>query len=480
MQQSPAQSLGLGAEPLGIARWRITPARLVALARAGEWAAALGGLLACALWLGLWAQPLLAILPALSLAASGLWLGLLMSRPDRAAPLGGYDRPHGIWLWAAIAVFAALGMVLVPSPVPGLVLLGCSAGSAALCRLALRWLTRALVRCGRIALCVVLAGGGAEARATLQHLLALQGQGVHVLGLFDDRDGARSPPVQLGVPRLGRMADLPAFVRAQPVDMIVLTMPPRAEERILQILAPLWVLPVDIRLAPHDSKLGLRPRSYRWLGDLALLDLFDRPMRARDALFKRGFDLSVGAVLTLLALPLMALIALAIRLDSPGPILFRQKREGYVGAPFTALKFRSLHHAERDDGAVVPVTEGDPRVTRVGRFLRRSSLDELPQLFNVLAGDMSLVGPRPHAVGARNRDMEFAAVAAGYAARHKVKPGLTGLAQVRGYRGAVTQAEDIRRRLACDLDYIDAWSPWLDLRILALTVPAVLSGKNAH
>jgi Undecaprenyl-phosphate glucose phosphotransferase len=478
MQQSPANSLGVGALPLGVARDRITPARLVALARVAEWAAALTGLVASALWLGLAALPVLAVLPAFALGLSGLWLGMLLSRPDASAPLGGYDSLRGIWLWAGLAILGALGLLV--APVPGLVLAGCAAGLAALWRFCLRLLIPSLLRRGRIALCVVLAGGGVEARATLEALLALKGQGVYVLGLFDDRDGVRSPPVQLGVPRLGRMADLPSFARAQPVDLIVLTMPPRAEDRILHILAPLWVLPVDIRLAPHDGKLGLRPRSYRWLGELALLDLFDRPMRVRDAVFKRGFDLCMGLALTLLALPVMGAIALAIRLDSPGPILFRQQREGYVGAAFTALKFRSLHHAQRDEGAVVPVAQGDARVTRVGRFLRRSSLDELPQLFNVLAGDMSLVGPRPHAMGARNRDMEFAAVAAGYAARHKVKPGLTGLAQVRGHRGAVAQPEDIRRRLACDLEYIDAWSPWLDLRILALTLPAVLSGENAY
>lgn len=478
MQQSPATTLGMGARPLGIAQRRITPARLVVLVRAGEWAMAVTGLLVAALWLGLPVLSFAAAFPAFALGLSGLWLGMLLSSPGASAPLGGYDRSRGVWLWAVLAVSGALGLLVVP--LPGLVLAGSAAGVAALWRLGVRLLIPVLLRRGRLALCVVVAGGGVEAVATLERLSALTGQGIHILGLFDDRDGARSPSMQLGVPRLGRMADLAGFARAQPVDLIVLTMPPRAEDRIVQILDPLWVLPVDIRLAPHDSKLGLRPRSYRWLGELALLDLFDRPLRARDALFKRSFDLCLGAVLTVCALPLMALIAVAIRLESPGPILFRQRREGYVGAGFMALKFRSLHHAQRDEGAVVPVAEGDTRVTRVGRFLRRSSLDELPQLFNVLAGDMSLVGPRPHAVGARNRDMEFAAVAAGYAARHRVKPGLTGLAQVRGLRGAVTRPQDIRRRLACDLEYIDSWSPWLDLRIMALTLPAVLSGENAY
>jgi len=478
MQQSPASSLSLGAQPFGTAGWRITPAQVVVLARLGEVAIALMALALAGLWLGLADLPLAQAGPAIALGISGVWLGLLVSRPNPPAPLGGYHSFRSVWFWAVLAVFSFLGALI--GSLPGMALLSAATGAAALWRLALVPLVRALVRRGHIALNVAIAGGGPEARATLEHLARLDRQGVRVLGLFDDRDGARSPPVQLGVPLLGRMADLSEFVRQTRLDMIIVTMPPRAEDRIIQILGPLWVLPVDIRLAPHEPKLGLRPRSYRWLGGLALLDLFDRPLRARDAVFKRLFDLGVGTVLTALALPLMGLIALAIRLDSPGPILFRQRREGYTGAPFTALKFRSLHHAQRDEGAVVPVAQGDARVTRIGRSLRRSSLDELPQLFNVLAGDMSLVGPRPHAVGARNRDMEFASVAEGYAARHRVKPGLTGLAQVRGHRGTVHQPEDIRRRLACDLEYIDTWSPWLDIRIITLTLPAVLSGENAY
>ena len=478
MQELPSGSLGLGAQPLGMACWRITPARFVALAWSLEWALALAAMVVAAFAFGLADMALAKAGPALALGVSGLSLGFMSARPDPAAPLGGYDTQKGARLWAMLAAFAAGGWMTLH--VPGFAICAAGASMAAVWRLGLLPLSRGGVLRGRIGLRVVIAGGGAEAQPTLEHLARLRRQGVRVLGLFDDRDGARSPPLQLGVPRLGTMADLPDFIARQAVDIVIVTMPPRAEDRIMQILAPLWVLPVDIRLAPHDSKLGLRPRSYRWLGELALLDLFDRPLRGRDAVFKRAFDLVLGVLLTLLALPLMALLALAIRLDSPGPVLFRQRREGYVGAPFTALKFRSLHHAQRDDRALVPVARADARITRVGRFLRRSSLDELPQLFNVLIGDMSLVGPRPHAVGARSHDLEFAAVAAGYAARHKVKPGLTGLAQIRGFRGAVLRPEDIRRRLACDLDYIDGWSPWLDIRILVLTLPAVLGGENAY
>lgn len=477
MRQFPARTLGIGAHPLARVTGHLTPARMVVLARSGETLLSFAAFAVAAWGLGLTALPLGQIMADIGLGLAGMYLGLRLTRPDRAQPLGGYTRLHAAWLWCGGAVLAVAGYLA--TGLAGFVPMAAGATVAALWRAALVPLVHMLVQRGLVALRVAIAGGGTEAQATLQRLLPLAPQGVRMLGLFDDRDGARSPALQSGIPRLGRMATLPQFVQDHAVDMIVVTMPPRAEERIMQILAPLWVLPVDIRLAPCDTRLVLRPRSYRWLGTLALLDLFDRPLRARDALLKRGFDLCIGAVLTLLALPLMGAIALAIRLETPGPVLFRQKREGYVGAPFTALKFRSLHHALRDDAAVVPVAQGDARVTRIGRVLRRTSLDELPQLFNILAGDMSLVGPRPHAVGARSHDMAFAAVAAGYSARHKVKPGLTGLAQVRGLRGAVLRPDDIRHRVACDLEYIDTWSLWQDLRILLMTLPAVLSGKNA-
>jgi Undecaprenyl-phosphate glucose phosphotransferase len=477
MQQFSTGSLGVDAHPLGRAALHMTPASFVGLARWGEIGVGLAALAWGARGAGLAALPLSQAAPSIALAVLALWLGLILSRPEKAAPLGGYDQSQGLWVWGGTAMLASAAVFA--TTLTGALLIAVAAMAVALWRLAVLLAARALVRRGRIALNVVIAGGGPEARMTLERLLPLAGQGVRILGLFDDRDGARSPALQMGVPRLGRMAALPRFAPLHAVDMIIVTMPPRAEERIAQILTPLWVLPVDIRLAPCDTTLVLRPRSYRWLGELALLDLFDRPLRARDAAFKRGFDLILGSLLTVLALPIMAAIAVAIRIDTPGPVLFRQKREGYVGAPFTALKFRSLHHALRDERALAPVTQQDARVTQVGRFLRRSSLDELPQLFNILRGDMSLVGPRPHAVGARSHDIDFAHVAAGYAARHKVKPGLTGLAQVRGLRGAVTQPDDIRRRLAADLDYIDTWSLWLDLRIVLMTLPAILAGKNA-
>jgi Undecaprenyl-phosphate glucose phosphotransferase len=410
-----------------------------------------------------------------------------LTAPQGAQLLGGHDQRgqaarHALRLWLIISplllgtVHAGLGHEA--SLIAAAALLPAAFLSVLWRRMLGAWVPR-LIRQGRLGLRVVVAGGGREARETLMQLAKLRRQGVHVLGLFDDREHARSPLVQEGVAKLGRISDMPEFLRRTPFDLVIVTMPPSAETRIGQILSELWALPVDIRLAPVQSTLIYRPRTYRWLGGVALLDLFERPLRGADAALKRSFDLCIGALILMLLAPLLGLIALAIRLDSPGPVFFRQAREGYASRPFRVWKFRTLHHAQSDPGAVVPVTAGDPRVTRLGRILRKTSLDELPQLFNVIEGSMSLVGPRPHAVGARNREMEFAAVVRSYAARHRVKPGITGLAQVQGLRGPVQTPDQIRRRVALDLDYIDRWSLLLDLRILALTLPSVLRGENA-
>ncbi|WP_368416892.1 sugar transferase, partial [Falsiroseomonas sp.] len=194
---------------------------------------------------------------------------------------------------------------------------------------------------------------------------------------------------------------------------------------------------------------------------------------------KAGLDyLLAGAALAVAAVP-MLLIAIAIRLDSPGPVLFRQRRIGFNDRPFQVFKFRTMFDEAADHDARRQVLAGDPRVTRIGRLLRRTSLDELPQLFNVLRGEMSVVGPRPHAPGTRAGTRRFDEVVANYAARHRVKPGLTGLAQVRGLRGPTPDEELLLRRVESDLEYIARWSPWLDLQIILRTPLVVLRARNA-
>lgn len=469
------------------ARMRLTPAMFL---RAVLWVETL---LVAACLIVAWLMAGMHHLPVLTggawlLAGAGVVLGFsLLARPDRRDPLGGFDqRKRAIgqgrraWLIGLPLLLgplhAGLGTDATLAAANGLL---AAALASMLWRMGVSARVPGLIRGGHLGLRLVVAGGGREAQETLERLARLRGQGVQVLGLFDDRETARSPLVQQGVAKLGRIDDMPEFLRRTPFDLVIVTLPPSAEARIGQVLSVLWNLPVDIRLAPVHTTLVFRPHTYRWLGDVALLDLFERPLRAQDALLKRGFDLIVGALILILLAPLMGAVALAIRLDSPGPVFFRQAREGYASRPFMVWKFRTLHHAQADHGAVIPVTDGDSRVTRLGRFLRKSSLDELPQLFNVIEGAMSLVGPRPHVVGARNREMEFAAVVCSYAARHRVKPGITGWAQVRGLRGPVHSPEEIRRRVALDLDYIDRWSLLFDIRILAMTLPSVLRGENA-
>ena len=202
-------------------------------------------------------------------------------------------------------------------------------------------------------------------------------------------------------------------------------------------------------------------------------------LAGRRAAAKRALDLVLAAVLLMLLAAPMVAIALLVRCDSRGPVLFRQRRIGLHGRDFRLLKFRTMHAATAD-GFCVQARRRDPRVTRVGAWLRRLSIDEWPQLINVLRGEMSLVGPRPHAPGTCAAGRPFEQITASYAARHQVRPGITGLAQVRGWRGETETEDKLRRRVECDLEYIETWSIGLDFVILLRTLPAVLRTTNAY
>jgi exopolysaccharide biosynthesis polyprenyl glycosylphosphotransferase len=205
----------------------------------------------------------------------------------------------------------------------------------------------------------------------------------------------------------------------------------------------------------------------------------ERPLKDWRAAKKFAFDIVIGSFLFVVLSPFLALIALAIRLDSPGPVLFRQPRLGFNNRLFTCYKFRSMHHGMTDLMGDRQATRGDPRVTRLGKWLRALSLDELPQLFNVLKGNMSLVGPRPHPPNTKAADKLFTDVIAKYAFRHRVKPGITGWAQVNGWRGETKTVEQIENRVACDLAYIENWSVWFDLRIMMLTITREILSRHA-
>ena len=262
--------------------------------------------------------------------------------------------------------------------------------------------------------------------------------------------------------------------------MLIVALPVSAETRVLQLIKKLWVLPVDIRLAAQASKLRFRPRTYSFAGTVPLLDVLDKPITDWDVVLKWLFDKSVASLALLGLAPVMALVALAIKLDSKGPVLFRQKRYGFNNELIEVFKFRSMFTDLADANASKLVTKDDPRVTRLGRILRKSSLDELPQLFNVLRGELSLVGPRPHALQAKAADRLYDDVVDGYFARHKVKPGITGWAQINGWRGETDTSEKIQKRVEHDLYYIDNWSVLLDLYILIKTPFALIGGENAY
>jgi Undecaprenyl-phosphate glucose phosphotransferase len=312
--------------------------------------------------------------------------------------------------------------------------------------------------------------------------LAAQDDGdLRILGVFDDRSDARSPDVVAGFPKLGSVDELVEFARRTRLDLVIFTLPISAEERLLQMLRKLWVLPVDIRLAAHSNKLRFRPRSYSYIGDMPVIDIFDKPIADWDVFVKAAFDKIVGALCLIALSPAMLAVAIAVKLDSRGPALFKQSRYGFNNEKIEVYKFRSMYVDQLDVAARRLVTRNDPRVTRVGRFIRRTSLDELPQLFNVVfKGDLSLVGPRPHAMHARAADHLYDDVVDGYFARHRVKPGITGWAQVNGWRGETDTPEKIQKRVEYDLDYIENWSLLRDIYILALTPFALVRGHNAY
>ncbi len=349
-------------------------------------------------------------------------------------------------------------------------------------RLFVRALVRRWARQGRLDRRTVIVGCDHNGEQLIRALNAEKDSDIDVLGAFDDRNDIRALETCAGSPKLGKVDDIVEFARRTRVDLILFALPISAETRILDMLKKLWVLPVDIRLSAHTNKLRFRPRSYSYIGKVPTLDMFEAPITDWDLVMKWLFDHVVGGIILLLALPLLGLVALAIKLDSPGPVLFRQKRFGFNNERIDVFKFRSLYHDRADPLAANVVCRNDPRVTRVGRFIRKTSLDELPHLFNVVfKGNLSLVGPRPHAVFGKLHSRLFDEAVDGYFARHRVKPGITGWAQINGWRGEIDNEEKIQKRVEFDLYYIENWSVLFDVYILLKTPIALLTkSENAY
>jgi Undecaprenyl-phosphate glucose phosphotransferase len=323
---------------------------------------------------------------------------------------------------------------------------------------------------GRLTPNVVVVGATGNAERFIRAALATSD--VNVLGVFDDR-ADRAPSQVLGVPMLG---DTDALIghRIMPyVDRVIIAVTSTAQARVAQLVERLEVLPNPVSLF-----VDLDRESQRNASLARFVDLSGAATDARRAFVKRAQDLAIGSVGLIVAAPVMLLVALAIKLDTPGPVFFRQRRHGFNNEAILVWKFRSMRHEAADAKAARQVTADDDRVTKVGKFIRKTSLDELPQLFNVLRGEMSMVGPRPHAIGMKSGDVESQTLVARYAHRHRMKPGVTGWAAIKGSRGPVDTAEQVQERVALDVEYIERQSFWLDLYIIAMTIPCLLGDRS--
>jgi Undecaprenyl-phosphate glucose phosphotransferase len=332
---------------------------------------------------------------------------------------------------------------------------------------------------GRLSKVVAVVGAGELGQQVIAKLRAAKGAPVAIAGVFDDRL-TRVPMVVDGYPVLGTTDDLIALVRRSLIDEVVLALPLRAEARIGELVAKLRSLPVDLRLSLDPIGGGFPIQGINEVASIQMLEIIDRPLKNWSAVVKWFEDKILGIACLVMFAPIMAIIALAIRLDSKGPSIFTQERFGFNNNTIRVFKFRTMRVEESDPTGAARTIPGDQRVTRVGRILRRLSLDELPQLFNVLLGEMSLVGPRPHVVAMKAGGRLYHEAVGEYFLRHRVRPGMTGWAQVNGLRGEIDSPENARARVEHDLWYIDNWSLWLDCKILFMTAHVILTGKNAY
>ena len=344
-------------------------------------------------------------------------------------------------------------------------------------RVVLRAKIRGWIEEGRLSRNVVIVGGGAEGAELIEFMRNRSGY-VQLLGFFDDR-ADRVPNEIDGVYRLGSVGDLLPYARTHRVDMVLVALPWEAESRILSLVNQLKELPVDIRLSPQNTGQRLIHGGYSDVGGVPMLNLLERPLNEWQMFAKEVEDRLLASLLLVFVAPLMLIVALGIRMESRGPVLFRQKRYGFNNTLIEVYKFRTMFTEMTDHNAEKLATRDDPRITPFGRFLRRSSLDELPQLFNVLKGEMSFVGPRPHAVAAKAADRLYSDVMDEYASRHRIKPGITGWAQVNGWRGNTDTEDKLRKRVEHDLYYIENWSLWFDFKIIVMTFFELFRRRNA-
>jgi len=347
-----------------------------------------------------------------------------------------------------------------------------------LIRVVLHYLVQRWAQQGLLARVVAVVGADHVGEQLLEKLAIAGENEIVVAGVFDDRK-TRLPPVVAGHRVVGTTDDLISFARNTLIDEIIIALPLRAEQRIGDLVAKLRSLPVDLRLS-IDLISSFPMRGIGEIAAARTIEILDRPLKNWNRVIKWFEDRVISAILFVLFAPLMAMIAIAIRFESPGPAFFVQERFGFNNKIIRVFKFRTMRTEKCDQSGAARTVQNDPRVTRIGGVLRRSSLDELPQLLNVLRGEMSLVGPRPHVPAMKAGERLYHEAVDNYFLRHHVLPGLTGWAQVNNSRGEIDSLSSARRRVAYDLYYIDNWSFWLDVKILLMTVRVALSRQNAY
>ena len=319
----------------------------------------------------------------------------------------------------------------------------------------------------------VIAGANALGLRVADMLTQRAVPGYECLGFFDDREPARLPPE---AKLMGRLESMPDFIDKNGVKDVFVALPLTSQPRIMNLMASLQNTTASLHFVPDVFGVNIIQGRLQDIGGIPVVGLTVTPFTGVNGLTKRASDIVLASIILVLIAPILALIALGVRLGSPGPVIFRQHRTGLDGEIIKVYKFRSMR--TQDNGAVVKqATKGDPRVTKFGAFLRRTSLDELPQFVNVLQGRMSIVGPRPHAVA---HNEHYAKVVKAYMARHKVRPGITGWAQVNGLRGETDTLDKMARRVEFDLEYLRNWSLGLDLVIIVRTIKLVIFDRDAY
>lgn len=390
----------------------------------------------------------------------------------------GRSLPTAISLAGILGLLWAASSILLPGALPATVLPAATAafGSGLLIQLSAATTYDHLRRRGVFNETAIIVGATDKARRLIAGNAT--SRELDILGVFDDRL-SRAPTDIDGVPVIGRIDDLLSWDQLPHVDRIIVSVTTDARERVRGLIDRLRFLPQRVVLLLDLDGFGGDNQTLAQIARSPAAYVCGAPEDIRRAVLKRGSDIFFAFLLLIHFAPLLLILAIVIRLDSPGPVLFRQRRHGFNNRIIRVWKFRSMREDKSaEDEMTAQAVENDARITRIGRFIRATSLDELPQLFNVLKGEMSIVGPRPHALGMTAEATQVYSIVADYAHRHRVKPGITGWAQINGSRGPVHSKEEVRDRIRLDLEYVNRSSFWLDLYIMIMTAPCLLGDRN--